>query len=222
MIIIEDILSADLVTAIVSALETGKFNDGSATTANAGESLKNNLELAPDKTREQLGKAVLAALQQNMNVTVNAFPSAFSFPMFSRYEPGMYYDFHTDAGIINMGTPNAVRTDMSCTIFLSDPASYEGGELTVRSDDGERSIKLAAGSAALYGTGDLHRVEEVTRGARIAAVQWIQSYVRNADQRRILARLAKVSDRMSALGLEKKDTDEVSRTLHDLLRMWSN
>jgi len=171
MIIIEDILNAEQVATIMGALEAGNFNDGRATTANAGERLKNNLELAPDKTREQLGKMVLGALQQNMAVTVNAFPARFSFPMYSRYEPGMYYDFHTDAGLINMGTPTAVRTDLSCTVFLSDPDTYDGGELTVRTDEGERSVKLPAGSGALYSTGDLHRVEEVKSGARIAAVQ---------------------------------------------------
>jgi PKHD-type hydroxylase len=221
MIIIPELLSAEQAGTIVAALDDGRFNDGNATTGNAGNALKKNLELAADATRKQLGEMVLAAANAHPVFATTAFPAKYSFPMFSRYDPGMYYDFHTDAAIMNMGGANPVRTDLSCTIFLQDPESYGGGELTVEGPEGRRQVKLPAGHAALYNTADLHRVEEVTEGARLAAVFWVQSHVRDANQRAILIRLNELCRRLTESDQPKVDRDLASRSVHDLLRMWA-
>ncbi len=221
MIIIPELLSAEQAGMIATALDSGRFNDGNATTGNAGAGLKHNLELAADETRKQLGEMVLAAAGGNPTFATTAFPAKYSFPMFSRYDPGMYYDFHTDAAIMNMGSGNPVRTDLSCTIFLNDPGSYKGGELTVEGPEGRRQAKLPVGHAALYSTADLHRVEEVTEGARLAAVFWVQSHVRDAGQRAILNRLNELCRRLAESGQPKADQDLASRSVHDLLRLWA-
>ena len=221
MIVIPELLSAAQAGEIAAALESGQFNDGNATTGNAGAGLKHNLELAADTTRNELGELVLGAVCAHDTFATTAFPAKYSFPMFSRYEAGMYYDFHTDAAIMNMGGHNPVRTDLSCTIFLQDPDSYGGGELTVEGPEGRRQVKLPAGHAALYNTSDLHRVEAVTEGARLAAVFWIQSHVREAAHRAVLMRLNDLCRRHADNGLAKADQDLASRTVHDLLRMWA-
>ena len=221
MIIIPELLSADQAGMIAARLESGQYCDGNATTGNAGAELKRNLELAPDAMRKQLGEQVLQAVRAHGEIASTAFPANFSFPMFSRYDEGMYYDFHTDAAIMNMGTQNPVRTDISCTIFLNDPESYDGGELTVKNASGPLQAKLPAGHAVLYCTSDLHRVETVTRGVRLAAVFWIQSHVRDPARRTILMRLNELCRRLAERGLPKAEQDLASRAVHDLLRMWA-
>ena len=221
MIIIPELLSTTQAETIAATLESGQFCDGNTSTGNAGAELKRNLELVPDTTRKQLGEQVPQAVRTHGEIATTAFPANYSFPMFSRYDEGMYYDFHTDAAILNMGTQNPVRTDISCTIFLKDPESYDGGELTVESLDGRQQIKLPAGHAALYCTSDLHRVETVTRGVRLAAVFWIQSHVRDSAQRTILMRLNQLCRHLDERGLPKAAQDLASRAVHDLLRMWA-
>lgn len=221
MITIDNILSADQVATIMATLETGEFEDGRRTTQKGSDELKRNLELKPDATRARLGKMILQAVQGNAEVNAYAFPSKFSFPMFSRYEPGMYYDFHTDAAIMNLGHPSAVRTDLSCTVFLSEPDSYDGGELTIESPSGTKQLRLPAGSAALYPTTNLHRVEEVSHGARVVAVFWIQSYVRDETQRQILLKLNRLCQDLSQNGAGSHEQNLASSTVHDLLRMWA-
>lgn len=221
MITIDNILSADQVATIMATLDTGDFEDGRRTTQKGSDELKRNLELKPDATRARLGKMILQAVQGNAEVNAYAFPSKFSFPMFSRYEPGMYYDFHTDAAIMNLGHPSAVRTDLSCTVFLSEPDSYDGGELTIESPSGTKQLRLPAGSAALYPTTNLHRVEEVSHGARVVAVFWIQSYVRDETQRQILLKLNRLCQDLSQNGAASHEQNLASSTVHDLLRMWA-
>jgi len=221
MIVIPELLSPSQAGMIAATLENGQYCDGNATTGNAGTELKRNLELAPDATRKQLGEQVLQTVRAHGEIASTAFPVNFSFPMFSRYDEGMYYDFHTDAAIMNMGTQNPVRTDLSCTIFLKDPESYDGGELIVESSGGRRQIKLPAGHAALYSTSDLHRVDTVTRGVRLAAVFWIQSHVRDPAQRAILMQLNQLCRHLQERDLPKAEQDLASRAVHDLLRMWA-
>jgi PKHD-type hydroxylase len=221
MYVIDRLLAPDLVSGVLAGLADDDFQDGNRTVANAGTRLKNNLELRAGASRERLGRQVLLAVQASPVVQTVALPARYSFPMFSKYVPGMYYDFHTDAAILNLGLPSALRTDLSCTIFLSDPDSYDGGELTVRGPTGTSQWKLPAGSAVLYRTSDLHRVETVTKGERIAAVLWIQSHVRDAAQRDVLVRLNTACQSLSRRPEEKTETDLISSSIHDLIRMWA-
>lgn len=221
MYVIERLLSEDQVAAILAGLTESDFLDGNRTTTNAAERLKNNLELRAGPNRERLGKMVLQAVQANPTVQTMALPARYSFPMFSKYTPGMYYDFHTDAAILNLGHPTALRTDLSCTIFLADPASYQGGELTVKTASSTVQWKLPAGSAVLYRTSDLHRVETVSEGARIAAVLWMQSHVRDWSQRDIIIRLNTAYQSLVKQTGQKDQADLISSSIHDLIRMWA-
>lgn len=220
MLTVRDLLPPESVSAIRDALAQAQFVDGNATTFGASSNLKRNLELVPDATRETLGKMVLEAVAGHPIVQHTILPQRYSFPIFSKYREGMHYDFHTDAAILNSGRPGAMRTDLSCTVFLSDPESYEGGELTILADARESRIKLPAGSAVVYSTSDLHRVEPVTRGERLAAVFWIQSHIRDEAQRRIFAKLNGLAEALRAKSL-KDEARQASNVLHDLLRMWA-
>lgn len=221
MHVIERLLGEDQVATIMAGLTDTDFMDGNRTTANASERLKNNLELRAGPNRERFGRLVLQAVQTNPTIQTVALPARYSFPIFSKYAPGMYYDFHTDAAILNLGHPSALRTDLSCTIFLADPASYEGGELTIKTATSTTQCKLPAGSAVLYRTSDLHRVETVTKGARIAAVMWMQSHVRDSAQRDLIHRLNTACQSLARSDAHKAETDLISASIHDLIRMWA-
>lgn len=221
MYVIEGLLSGEQIANILAALTDADFNDGNRTTTNAGERLKHNLELRADANRERLGKMVLQAVHTNVQLQSIALPSRYSFPMFSKYIPGMYYDFHTDAGIINLGSPTALRSDLSCTVFLAAPETYDGGELTVKSINGTNQWKLPASSAVLYRTSDLHRVETVTRSARLATVFWIQSHIRDLAQRELIIRLNTACLALAKEGTHKAESDLISSSIHDLIRMWA-
>ena len=220
LLTVRDVLSPDEVHEITDRLAAGEFVDGSFTARNASAALKLNQELQTDDTRKQLATSVINALNRSDTIRTHAYPNRFSYPIFSRYQEGMYYDYHTDSAILNWGHPNAVRSDLSCTVFLSEPDSYEGGELTVHAGTEPIQLKLPAGSAAIYPTSSLHRVETVTRGERLAAVLWIHSYVRDPARRDILAKCNDLIERLSAKDLSDEAT-LASNVLHDLLRQWA-
>jgi PKHD-type hydroxylase len=215
-----DVLTRDEVGEITEQLAAGEFVDGSLTTRNAANNLKLNQELQTDETRKRLAVEVIDALNRSDTIRTHAFPNRFSYPIFSRYQEGMYYDYHTDGAILNWGHPNAVRSDLSCTVFLSEPDAYGGGELTIHSDSEPIQLKLPAGSAVIYPTSNLHRVETVTRGERLAAVLRIHSYVRDPSRRDILAKCNNLIEGLQA----KERADEAnlaSNLMHDLLRQWA-
>ena len=197
------------------------FIDGNATAENAAPDLKRNLEMPTDSNRQELGNIVLAAMRRNAEIQYSLFPYKYSFPKFSKYEAGMYYDTHTDAALMNTGDPTPMRTDFSCTIFLCDPASYEGGELTLFTESGPSRAKLAAGGAVFYPTGELHQVETVTRGQRLAAVLWMQSQIRDDTQRRILGKLSRLCDNLNQNGATEDDKNLAASAANSLLRLWS-
>ncbi len=220
LLTVRDVLTHDEVREITERLGASEFVDGSLTSRNAAANLKLNQELQTDETRKQLAVKVIDALNRSDTIRTHAFPNRFSYPIFSRYEEGMYYDYHTDGAILNWGHPNAVRSDLSCTVFLSEPDDYDGGELTIHSGSEPIQFKLPAGSAAIYPTSNLHRVETVTRGERLAAVLWIHSYVRDPARRDILAKCNDLIERLSAKDLSE-DACLASNVLHDLLRQWA-
>ena len=136
--------------------------------------------------------------------------------MFSRYEPGMHYGSHVDDALMQ-----GMRTDVSFTLFLSDPASYDGGELVIESASGEDAVKLAAGALVAYPSTALHHVAEVTRGARLAAVGWARSYIRDGARRELLFDLDTARRQCSRARARRAEYDLVSKSLANLLRMWA-
>ena len=139
---------------------------------------------------------------------------------FSRYEPGMLYGNHVDNAI--MGKSDRWRSDVSFTIFLSDPADYDGGELVIESTLGAQAVKVASGAALVYPSSTVHRVAEVTRGQRLAAIGWVQSQVRDPAQREILYDLERIKRLMAERLPDVPETDWAFKTQANLLRMWAD
>lgn len=209
LICLNQVLSRDELKKIRGAVENGTYQDGKLTALGLAKTgIKDNLQLDPEsEPYVELGNTVLAALQRNETFKSVALPKRFAPPIFNRYEKGMEYGAHFDSPIM---VGNLLRTDLSVTVFLSDPASYDGGELSIEGNLGWEQVKLMAGDAVLYPATTLHSVEPVTRGVRLAAVTWVQSLVRDQEIREILHDLLGVFNQL-------KDTDadaEVVQRLH--------
>lgn len=215
LFVIKQFLSADQLAQVHKDLANAEFVEGKQTARGMAREVKENEQLQPESVPELLPRLsqLIAANQVFVNL---AMPRSLSSVMISRYREGMSYGLHTDAAVL----PNGTRADLSFTLFLSEPGSYEGGELAVMTALGEQRIKAEAGSLVLYSTGDLHRVTPVTRGERLAVVGWVQSRVRDARQRQILIDL----DRVRREWLEKIGHDSTADLLlkssANLRRMW--
>ncbi|NJK51124.1 Fe2+-dependent dioxygenase [Candidatus Gracilibacteria bacterium] len=217
---IENILKPEEIESIVNNLSQANFVDGKVTAGWQAKLVKNNAQL--EKTSVEyadLEIIVKKALECHPLIASAVLPKFIHSLLFSRYETGMSYGSHTDNAL--MGKPNFWRSDASFTIFLSCPRSYSGGELVMETTDGDRAYKLEAGSAIVYPSSMLHRVETVTEGIRLVVVGWIQSLVRDPAEREILFELDTV--RRSIFSKEGKtlEFDLLSKTHANLLRRWS-
>ena len=215
-IVIGDVLSADDVKTIRTALGRAKFIDGRATAGFAARTVKNNTQAAGgDRSIETIRKLAAERILANEVFRLAVRPKALTPLMFARYEPGMNYGSHVDDALMQ-----GLRTDVSFTLFLSDPGSYDGGELVIESASGEDAIKLAAGSLVAYPTTTLHRVNEVTRGQRLAAVGWARSFIRDAAQRELLFDLDTARRQIFAREGKTAEFDLISKSAANLMRMW--
>lgn len=186
---------------------------------------KSNEQLAQDSgVATELRQLVLGAVRRDVLLFSAALPRRFFNPLFNRYSgESNHYGNHIDGAVLHSRADDAwVRTDVSCTLFFSQPDEYDGGELVVQDTYGEQRIKLPAGDAVLYPGTSLHQVTPVTRGARVASFFWIESMVRSDEQRRLLFDMD-----MALLALRQRDGDsaEATRltgTYHNLLRMWAS
>lgn len=193
MLTIADVLQPEDVARVREALAAIRFKDGRATAGPAARRVKANQQAdGTDPQVPPLREFVRRAMEASEAFRLYARPAAWSHLLFSRYRPGDAYGLHTDDASMTADHGGRLRTDLSFTLFLSDPETYEGGELLLDGLDGERLMKPAAGSLVLYSTGLLHRVTPVTAGERLAAVGWIQSLIRRADEREILFDLSRV------------------------------
>ncbi|PWC14050.1 2OG-Fe(II) oxygenase [Brenneria corticis] len=192
--IIENILKPNDVFEVQRLLNIAGFLNGSAT-ADVDSSVKNNLEMKADKDYLSIVGLVNSALENSDDVNMRIAPRARTNPIVNRYDKGMFYHNHIDLPIQGGQTQfgrapgrygqNFIRTDYSMTLFLSNPDSYDGGELALEIEDELKLIKLPAGSAVFYSTGIYHAVQPVLRGSRIAAVCWFQSMFQNAQVRKL-------------------------------------
>lgn len=216
MIVVNNILSPEDVKAVLAGLDQAPFYEGGHTAGPAASKVKHNTQARGDDPAViALGRRVRLALEIHPVMRRLVRPVRWSSLIFSRYEPGQAYGLHADnAGMFDTsGWP--LRTDVSFTLFLSDPDTYEGGSLLIQELSGEREFRPASGSVVLYPTGLLHRVMPVTEGTRIACVGWVQSLVRRADQRELLYDLETL--RAGSQGQEALTLD---KTIGNLLRMW--
>jgi PKHD-type hydroxylase len=219
------VLTQDELQRIRASLSGANWVDGSITAGSQSAKVKSNLQLPEGAAESRAARAVvLAALQRSALFFTAALPRTIFPPLFNRYEgKANAFGNHVDNAVRMIErTGERVRTDLSATLFLSEPQDYEGGQLVIEDTLGAHAVKLPAGHMILYPSSSVHRVEPVTRGARVASFFWIQSMVREAERRRLLFELD-----MSILALREAhgDTPQAVRLTacyHNLLRMWAD
>jgi PKHD-type hydroxylase len=220
MFLIQDVLAPDRVRSLCEALAQAPTYDGKRTAGRSARTVKANRQFdSASPAAAAAADQVLQALQAHDVVREAARPRRWSRVMFSAYDEGMRYGTHVDDAIMAGEPP--LRSDLSWTLFLTPPGDYDGGELVIESSAGENAVKLPAGSIVLYPSTELHRVEPVTRGRRLAAVGWIQSLVRDAAQRELLFDLAGARRVLLEHHGPSREADQLQRVASNLLRMWA-
>lgn len=200
----------------------GQFTDGAATTGGPTKSAKKNLQIdfSQHPQRDQFLQVITNTVNLNPMMRSAALPRRMTYPLLSKYETGMSYGWHIDNPIMStMGSP--IRTDIACTVFISDSSDYQGGELIVRSTSGDVRVKFDRGDAFIYPATSRHQVLEVTSGERLAVVFWIQSMVADASKREILHDLGVAYDRILRESPESEALQSIQRSQTNLLRRWS-
>ncbi|NDO83390.1 Fe2+-dependent dioxygenase [Citrobacter sp. NCU1] len=203
-------------------LEQADWIDGRATTGVQGAQVKNNQQV--DTNSElyiALQQAVLSAVNQNPLFFSAALPKTISMLLFNRYQDNETYGFHVDGAVRSHPESGWMRTDLSATLFLSSPESYDGGELIVNDTYGQHSVKLPAGDLVLYPSSSLHCVTPVTRGVRVASFMWVQSMIRDDKKRAMLFELDKNIQSLKSRSGESEEILSLLNLYHNLLRDWS-
>jgi PKHD-type hydroxylase len=199
------------------AAET-QFIDGRAT--NPHNKAKNNQQLHDPAASQASSQIMLKAFARSEEFSEFAFPDKIAPPLLTKYQPGMYYGAHADAAFINLGNM-VIRSDLSCTIFLNDPASYEGGALLIRLGDGALSFKLKPGEAIIYPSDTFHEVEKVTGGERLVAITFIQSKIADPFRRNLLFDLNEVAA-LEGLTMKPENFSRLQLVQANLLRYWAD
>jgi PKHD-type hydroxylase len=214
---IADILDPPGLAALRESLAGGVYVDGVLSSGWASRLVKRNEQLGAGPAAQRAREQVVAALASNGVFAAAVLPRRFAPPLFARYTPGMEFGTHMDNAV--MGAEQ-MRSDVSVTLFLSEPEDYDGGELVMDTSAGEVAYKLPAGSAVTYPSTMLHRVDAVTRGTREVAVTWAQSLVRRPDQRELLFDLERVSRTLFERDGKSPEFDLVNKSTANLRRMW--
>ena len=214
--IIADVLTPAEVAEAVATLDTARFVDGRATAGWHAKLVKNNLQATTNDAVARLRETLAARINGNALFRLASRPKQLTPLILSRYEPGMAYGSHVDDALMQ-----GMRTDVSFTLFLSDPASYEGGALVIETPGGEDDVKLPAGSLVAYPSTSLHHVAEVTSGARLAAVGWARSFVRDSARREMLFDLDTARQQIFQKDGKTPAFDLLSKASANLLRMWA-
>ena len=209
------------------ALEGAAWVDGRQTVGPQGAKVKDNLQLPEDSPlRAELGREVLAALAAHPMYFPATLPARTLPPRFNRYQGGGEYGAHVDGAVMALPAASGeaatqLRSDVSCTLFLAEPDSYDGGELLIDDTYGEHEVKLPAGDLIVYPSSSLHRVAPVTRGSRLAAFFWVQSLVRDQAQRQMLLQLDTTIQELTRTGADRTALLRLTGIYHNLLRRWS-
>jgi len=223
---IPQILTAEQVAHCRARLDAADWADGRITAGHQSARAKDNAQLPEDsEISRELGGIVLDALSRNSTFFSAALPKRVFPPLFNRYDGGQSFDYHVDNAIRydrSSGRPEAVRTDLSATLFLNAPEDYDGGELVIEDTFGTQQVKLAAGDLVLYPGTSLHKVLPVTRGTRLASFFWIQSMVREDAQRRLMFELDVSIRRLTQSLPDHPALVQLTGVYHNLLRRWSD
>jgi PKHD-type hydroxylase len=217
---IEGLLSAAELAQLRTQLADVKFEDGRTTAGVAVRDVKHNLQsAAQDQALAGPQQLLGAALVRNELFSQWVLPRRLLPPMFNRYDSGMDYGGHVDNAVMGGGDP--LRADVSITVFLTDPADYDGGELVINSDGEPQSVKLAAGSAVIYPSTSIHKVQKVTRGSRLCGVTWAQSFVRDEPRREMLYELMQVARWARGVAPGSAEAMKISKLRANLMRLWA-
>lgn len=226
LLAVPQLLSAEKVAEVRHLIDGGRWEDGKGTAGRQSALAKRNRQIAADCERgEQARRIILEALETDGLFVSAALPKAIFPPLFNCYDGEQAHAFgnHVDNAIRFLpGGAGAIRTDLSATIFLSEPTDYDGGELVIEDSYGAHEVKLAAGDMVLYPSTSLHRVEPVTRGSRVASFFWIESRVRDDARRSILLDMdAAIRSLAQSLGDEREEVVALTGCYHNLLRQWA-
>lgn len=218
---LDGILSPTELAQLRAVIGQTKFDDGSATSGAIAAGRKNNLQMrASGDAAMRVASTVQTALLQHDEFTRLTVPRRMHMA-FNRYDVGMEYGAHFDAGVVGSSMERAVRTDISMTLFLNNPQDYDGGVLHIVTDFGEQEVKLPAGSAVLYPGNLRHWVTPVTRGSRLATIGWVQSMVRNSEHRRIVSDLNLLRRYLVQNKADEEMQQTAANAYQDLLRQWA-
>jgi len=223
---IPEVFTKDEVRALRARLDAGPWTDGNATSGHQSATAKVNRQLPEDSAvAREVGDLVQQALNANPVFVSAALPHTIFPPLFNAYEGGEHFGLHVDNAIrqrSGVGGDVRIRSDLSATLFLSEPEDYDGGELLIEEMYGAQSVKLPAGDLVLYPSKSLHRVTPVTRGKRVASFFWLQSLIRDDADRETLFRLDVAIQRVSAdKGPKDAAVLELTAVYHNLIRRWS-
>ncbi len=222
---IPDVLNKSALDHIRTILDAAPWSDGRATAGGQSAQVKRNLQLAESsEPAKEAGKLVLEALAANGRFFASVLPKRISPPLFNRYtgDANTYGDHVDNAVRISRDGTRNLRADVSATLFLSDPAEYDGGELVIDGSFGVQRVKLPPGHLIVYPASSVHRVEPVTRGARSAAVFWTESMVRDNEQRRLLFELDSALVKLRSDKVDPATSVRLTGCYHNLLRMWAD
>jgi PKHD-type hydroxylase len=221
---IPGVLTREQVARCREVLSAAQWVDGRVTAGAQSALAKHNLQVPEDAPEaRELGEIILAALAANSTFNAAALPQRVFPPLFNRYDAGMSFDAHVDNAIRYVtAARQRIRTDVSSTLFLSDPSEYDGGELIIEDTYGEQALKFEAGDLALYPADSVHRVAPVSRGSRMAAFFWTQSMIRNDGDRALLYRFDRsIALARAELGDKHPSVIGLTATFHNLLRKWA-
>jgi PKHD-type hydroxylase len=214
---VAEILTAPEIDRLRALSARARFADGRLSSPHS--KVKNNLQIDhADPAYAESSKLLAAALQRNESFADFAFPRTLAPPMMAKYAPGMNYGLHADAAFLPVG-PRPLRSDLSCTVFVSDPASYEGGELSVRLGARAVLFKGAAGSAVIYPSSTLHEVMPVTSGERLVGLTFIESAIANQTYRELLYELNEIAA-LEGFNMSWDNRTRLELVRNNLLRMW--
>jgi PKHD-type hydroxylase len=227
MIHVPEVLTKAEVAAIRARIDAAQWIDGNATSGFQSALAKRNRQLPEDSPEARaIGGEILDALGRTPLFIAGALPLKVFPPLFNRYDADDAGEFglHVDNAVrIRRGSDFRIRSDLSCTLFLSEPDDYDGGELQVEDLFGTHSVKLPAGDLVLYASSSLHRVTPITRGARVASFFWLQSMVRDDGERRLLLELDQSIQAIAAeRGQGDADIVRLTGVYHNLLRRWAD
>jgi PKHD-type hydroxylase len=220
---ISNVLTPEQVAQARPMLDAAEWIDGRVTAGHQSSRAKDNQQLREtDPVARQLGELILEALGSNALFISGALPSRVFPPLFNRYQGGQSFGTHVDNAIRQVpGTGHRIRTDLSATLFFSNPDEYDGGELVVEDTYGTHSVKLPAGHMILYPSTSLHHVRPVTRGVRVSSFFWIQSMMRDDAERTLLFDLDVAIQRLNADMPEHPSAIQLTGVYHNLIRRWA-